>query len=842
MIAQAFLAGDINATLIASGLGVIQPREGDTFALLSSGVAGTSGPEPGTDFGSAGTLDDTVTLTLVLIVPEGANSLSFDFNFLSSEYPDFVGSIYNDTFTAELTDDDGTRTVAFASVNSSSFFAVSNQIAGGSGFDIFTPYPSGVDTEFGTGLPDAGLTDFISITTPINSTSGNITLTFSIGDLGDGILDSAVLIDNVSLSNFTMIDPNPDFVVNGTLITNPELLAVGGRVIRGACADGVTPVLLRAELPESGLVTFSLQGNAPEDGSLSALGAGGDQVTVTVPTVATSNGHRAYAVYHVPDEFNRGGDESLDVRIVPIQTVFSGNNGAFSSGILPLRLLRPPLVFIHGLWSDSGTWTLPLTNDLRWQGAREYVNYKSTNAAYFHINAGELPDGISSALDNMRKREMAVTQADVIGHSMGGLLSRNWVANPNYYSPGNFYEGNINRLFTMNTPHTGSPLGNLVVTIRDTPIIGGLFTDLADLLGKPIDQGALDDLSLGSTALDLIPTTPVPSHALVGTGGSSALALAPGYLGALYQIVFFFSEDVDIFQGLQHDFIVGRNSQEGGIALNAQTVFPGLDSIHTQCVGSTNYSNRLVSLLNTSPDSSSFAFFPEPFTLWQPTIPLEVDVRNSGSVFGGLDLETDVVSSVPGGQVVVTVTPSAGTTVDKVLILGKDQSVEVTEEPFQATLTIPLDFIGEYQIDAVGTNVDEDYFTALPVPVQVSTNAVVEEVTLFPTSPVLRGVGTTRSIQVIGRFSDGVSRDITTSATTQYLIDDPSIFTINGDGVITAVSEGISTLVAVSGDVQDSVTVTILPECSISQVFYQRMQSWPETESVLTLIPFSVCQ
>jgi len=35
-------------------------------------------------------------------VPKGANCLSFRFEFLSEEFPEFVGSEYNDAFIAEL--------------------------------------------------------------------------------------------------------------------------------------------------------------------------------------------------------------------------------------------------------------------------------------------------------------------------------------------------------------------------------------------------------------------------------------------------------------------------------------------------------------------------------------------------------------------------------------------------------------------------------------------------------------------------------------------------------------------------------------------------------------------
>ena len=45
---------------------------------------------------------DVSILRLNLNVPTGDNCLRVDFRFLSEEYPQFVGSSYNDAFIAEL--------------------------------------------------------------------------------------------------------------------------------------------------------------------------------------------------------------------------------------------------------------------------------------------------------------------------------------------------------------------------------------------------------------------------------------------------------------------------------------------------------------------------------------------------------------------------------------------------------------------------------------------------------------------------------------------------------------------------------------------------------------------
>ena len=68
--------------------------------------------------------------------------------------------------------------------------------------------------------------------------------------------------------------------------------------------------------------------------------------------------------------------------------------------------------------------------------------------------------GIKAALDHYRsKLQIAATQADVIGHSMGGVLSRVYVSQPDYRRPENFGKGDIHRLITICSPHFGSELG-----------------------------------------------------------------------------------------------------------------------------------------------------------------------------------------------------------------------------------------------------------------------------------------------------------------------------------------------------------------------------------------------
>ncbi len=85
------------------------PRRGGSFALLSTGCAGyvaTRNIDGATGCADGGArvrgARDVTIWRIRLRVPRGANCLSFRFKFLSEEFPEWVGTEYNDAFIAEL--------------------------------------------------------------------------------------------------------------------------------------------------------------------------------------------------------------------------------------------------------------------------------------------------------------------------------------------------------------------------------------------------------------------------------------------------------------------------------------------------------------------------------------------------------------------------------------------------------------------------------------------------------------------------------------------------------------------------------------------------------------------
>ena len=208
---------------VFSAMGVLEPTEGDTMGWISTGVAGAGTPQSvdpmatavqtGTDFFAACPGSDPFTnpeydcaeVSFSFEVPEGMNSVRFDFAFMSAEYPEFVGLGFNDEFTVRLTspthsydnivfDDNGNM------VNiDSAFFDEPCANLVGTGFDL----------DDGFGGCDAGGTGLLSTVAPVEP--GEVaTLAFSLRDRGDGIYDTAIMIDNVAVRTTDVDEPSTE--------------------------------------------------------------------------------------------------------------------------------------------------------------------------------------------------------------------------------------------------------------------------------------------------------------------------------------------------------------------------------------------------------------------------------------------------------------------------------------------------------------------------------------------------------------------------------------------------------------------------------------------------------
>lgn len=207
------------------------------------------------------------------------------------------------------------------------------------------------------------------------------------------------------------------------------------------------------------------------------------------------------AIYTAPSHFT---EEFGDVTTVEAQLLYRHKDPTLpdeyegwleESPRVKIEIVRPPVVFIHGLGDNRSCWYNAerfLTETGYYKKRFNYrVDYRETNASTFMSNIGVVSDGIYIARERAATLGYVATKCDLIGHSMGGILARLFVERSGK-------TGNVNRIITVNTPHSGSELGDMV-SAHDV-----VLKKAAQLFYGKDDIDAVKDLAVESDETSLL--------------------------------------------------------------------------------------------------------------------------------------------------------------------------------------------------------------------------------------------------------------------------------------------------------------------------------------------------
>lgn len=331
---------------------------------------------------------------------------------------------------------------------------------------------------------------------------------------------------------------------------------------KGIAADGASLLLLRAPLDTAGKATFSVSGAGgalyPLVGQVPLKSVGAQALEVSTRP-AKSGKHYALALYRPPSYFGRGNTS----KPVNFKLKASGTEAN-----LTINLVPPPIVLVHGTYdnpqfcyrdhADEDDTTVNMAPMLQglgydvWCTDWEETNGNKDPSAFQHnrMTVWQNTGGIREAIEATRRKGIAVTQADVICHSQGGVITRTYArgypfevsmppTHPHYTDPykcksgalecwyhrfDNYYLGDIHRLITISTTHRGSHVLNVfkgLATYPDNTASEKLKKVVVDIFLVGIDKGVSGITTGGvlnqipdSLELQLIGPTPVASHAI----------------------------------------------------------------------------------------------------------------------------------------------------------------------------------------------------------------------------------------------------------------------------------------------------------------------------------------
>jgi hypothetical protein len=174
---------------VVSQLGQFGPTDGAYMAVISTGLGFTT---------TSGSIEQKLCL------PAAAKTLDFKWNFNSEEFVEYCGSRYQDFFTVDIITSAGAQNVFYRKIDDlcGSVFRSNLRFDQSSG----DCQPS-AGVGFGTGGNDCTVwstgwqSQSIDISAiAVANQNKAVTIRFSAGDIGDSIFDTAILLDNIRIS------------------------------------------------------------------------------------------------------------------------------------------------------------------------------------------------------------------------------------------------------------------------------------------------------------------------------------------------------------------------------------------------------------------------------------------------------------------------------------------------------------------------------------------------------------------------------------------------------------------------------------------------------------------
>jgi len=277
------------------------PTQGDSFLVLSTGQA--SGATLPNNSGSLSTIlnglnneqgNDLVQVQLTLNVPAGAEFWAVDWKFFSEEFPEFVGSQFNDAFFIETPSSDinivGNIPVSDTNIATDLF---------GSRVSINTTGVTGMTALNAAGTTYDGATGILTTAGRVDEGATQINIIFSVTDLGDSVYDTTVFLDNFRFDDEFIAPPPADppgdkeLIPGGGVDSNAPTVVLTHGLSKKSAFDGAPDSLwIGTNVKQAGALISQDVGSSVN--IFHYIWEGGFQAGFTGPTENSYNAADAY--------------------------------------------------------------------------------------------------------------------------------------------------------------------------------------------------------------------------------------------------------------------------------------------------------------------------------------------------------------------------------------------------------------------------------------------------------------------------------------------------------------------------------------------------------------------
>jgi pimeloyl-ACP methyl ester carboxylesterase len=419
----------------------------------------------------------------------------------------------------------------------------------------------------------------------------------------------------------TILDPyliQPNNLQNLQLETflkaNPTLANYAAAKVAG---DGVAAGIVLVETNVNAPVTISditgLVGLRPYSDKFLTAPPGTASPSLTISNLWHING-KYYAAALTGVLQSAGGHSSDELSA-------SQQNEGIADATITFAL--PPVVLVHGLWGNkdsldgianylaaqSYNWSAPPTQIcyslyLRFNATTDPLTDGQDPCEY--TSADALGKAITSTFATLDSERIVSGRVDIVAHSMGGLVLRNYAAGAGYSSPRNGMLGQFHTIVTIDTPELGSDLAPFLIDHRTDSLMAPFFTDAGlfwnavcgsnDVelcfagLGDPLSATTLPVTSGAVYSLEpaYVAAAKISGPAIPNTSWFAVSAIAPGN-GALAKGINLLIEGLyknpsasnvptvySILQSLPDDSIVTVPSQLNGAIAGQSTTLQKL--------------------------------------------------------------------------------------------------------------------------------------------------------------------------------------------------------------------------------------------------------------------------